>query len=354
MPPSQSAVNRVRQVRTALGLTQAELAGRAGISRTAVTAIEGRRLVPSVAAALALAKALGTTAEQLFGSADPQDLAPEWAWEPRTPESPFWQAEVAGRLWRYPAESAPMWTPPPDSAGATDSALASGLPATADRTLVVACCDPAAGLLASEFGRATGQRMLVFTRSSGQALDLQRQGKVHLAGLHYSTDEDPERNARMVRETLGDEYLLLRIAQWQEGIATASSSRIHSIRGALRSTRTWIGREPGSGAQQCLDRLLGKRPAPTRVARSHRGVAEAIASGWAEAGICVQLTGLEAGLQFLSVQREVYELCLPKALLDDPRIRALLAVVRSQQYRRMLRHLPGYDAGETGTLAGVN
>ena len=132
--------------------------------------------------------------------------------------------------------------------------------ASARQTLVVACCDPAAGLLASEYAHATGRRMLILHRSGRQALDLLSQGKVHLAGLHFSTEDEPDRNVQIVRETLGSDYPLLRIARWREGIAAAPSARVRSVRGALRSKLRWIGREPGSGARQCLDRLLGKSP----------------------------------------------------------------------------------------------
>jgi DNA-binding XRE family transcriptional regulator len=47
-----SNTNRVRANRLRLGLSQAQLAEKAGVSRTAVTAIEGNRLVPSVSAAI--------------------------------------------------------------------------------------------------------------------------------------------------------------------------------------------------------------------------------------------------------------------------------------------------------------
>ena len=47
--------NLVQARRTAREWSQAELAERAGISRAAVSAIEGERLSPSVATALALA-----------------------------------------------------------------------------------------------------------------------------------------------------------------------------------------------------------------------------------------------------------------------------------------------------------
>ncbi|HQZ64773.1 MAG TPA: substrate-binding domain-containing protein [Planctomycetaceae bacterium] len=353
MTDSNQTRNRVREFRTSSGLTQAGLAERAGVSRTAVTAIEGERLVPSVAAALALAEALETTVEVLFGRGCKSDRPAVWAWDPHLSTQNYWQAEVGGQHWLYPAESAPMLTPLPDGRSQGESS-ASLLASAARQTLVIACCDPAAGLLASEYAHAASQRMLVLNRSSRQALELLRAGKVHLAGLHLATPEDTERNAKVVRETLGSDYHLLRVAQWQEGIAAASSSRIKSVREAVRSKLRWVGREPGSGARQCLDHLLGDRSTPRRLARNHRGVAEAVCSGWADAGVCVQLVSAEAGLLFLPVQEEAYDLCIPNVFLDDPRVQALLKIVRSSNYRQTLANLPGYSTAQTGNLVGVN
>src|SRR5690606_20333865 len=127
-----------------------------------------------------------------------------------------------------------------------------------------------------------------------------------------------------VRETLGNDYQLLHIARWQEGIATSATIRLRSLRGIQSAKLRWVGREPGSGARQCLDRFLPNRPAPRHLARDHRGVADAIRSGWAEAGVCVQLASAEAGLTFLPVQEESYDLCIPNGLLEDLRLRALV------------------------------
>ena len=64
----------MRERRTQAGLTQAELAERAGVSRQLVAAVEAGRNVPAVDAALRLAGALGTTADELFAdsSAKPE------------------------------------------------------------------------------------------------------------------------------------------------------------------------------------------------------------------------------------------------------------------------------------------
>jgi molybdate-binding protein len=122
----------------------------------------------------------------------------------------------------------------------------------------------------------------------------------------------------------------------------------------VRSRIRWVGREQGSGARECLDELIGKRAAPRRTARNHRGVVEAVRSGWADAGVCLRLTAEEANLKFLPVREEAYDLCFAEVLANDPRIQALLRVLRSTAYRTMLDDLPGYRAKNTGTLMQVN
>lgn len=64
---AQGRRNRVRGARTALGLTQAELAADVGVTRQTVVAVEAGDYAPSVYLALDLAARLGHTVEKLFG-----------------------------------------------------------------------------------------------------------------------------------------------------------------------------------------------------------------------------------------------------------------------------------------------
>src|SRR5262249_6110005 len=96
--------------------------------------------------------------------------------------------------------------------------------------------------------------------------------------------------------------------------------------------------------------ILGDRRPPRRLASSHRGVAEAVRCGWADAGVCLRLVSEEAGLDFLRVREEAYDLCFPECWEADPRIQTLLQVVRSPAYRRALGELAGYHSAETGDL----
>jgi len=58
--------NRLKERRTDLGLTQAELAERVGVTRKTVNTVENGVFVPSTILALKLAKALDRTVEDLF------------------------------------------------------------------------------------------------------------------------------------------------------------------------------------------------------------------------------------------------------------------------------------------------
>ena len=149
--------NRVRVNRLKAGLTQAQLAERAGISRSAVTAIESNRLVPSVTAAIGLAEALRQSVEELFGNNAKTSAEVVWESKPLLGDSMVWRAEVGGRTVHYPASTLPMSVPLPDFCDTNSKSAES----SASDTLVIASCDPAAGLLASCFSQMTGLKILV-------------------------------------------------------------------------------------------------------------------------------------------------------------------------------------------------
>jgi putative transcriptional regulator len=58
--------NCLREVRTAQGLTQADLAERIGVSRKTINTVENGVFIPSTLLALKLARALGKPVEALF------------------------------------------------------------------------------------------------------------------------------------------------------------------------------------------------------------------------------------------------------------------------------------------------
>lgn len=65
---AQGRRNGVRRARLATELTQAELASSVGVTRQTVAAVEAGDYAPSVYLALAIARRLGSTVENLFAA----------------------------------------------------------------------------------------------------------------------------------------------------------------------------------------------------------------------------------------------------------------------------------------------
>ncbi|MDB5676954.1 MAG: transcriptional regulator [Sphingomonas bacterium] len=67
----EGLISRLKEARTAAGLTQAELAEQVAVSRKTVNTVENGVFVPSTTLALKLARALGCRVEDIFQLDDP-------------------------------------------------------------------------------------------------------------------------------------------------------------------------------------------------------------------------------------------------------------------------------------------
>jgi molybdate-binding protein len=67
----------------------------------------------------------------------------------------------------------------------------------------------------------------------------------------------------------------------------------------------------------------------------------------------VQLTAEDAGLHFIPLRTEMLDICYSDSLMHDPRMLALIGLLRSRSHRRLISELPGYDASETGEIMGA-
>jgi putative transcriptional regulator len=63
---AERLANKLKDRRTKLGLTQAELAEKVGVTRKTVNTVENGVFTPSATLAIKLAKALDVSVEQLF------------------------------------------------------------------------------------------------------------------------------------------------------------------------------------------------------------------------------------------------------------------------------------------------
>jgi putative molybdopterin biosynthesis protein len=80
-------------------------------------------------------------------------------------------------------------------------------------------------------------------------------------------------------------------------------------------------------------------------------VASAVASNSADTGLAIRAAAVALDLDFIPVAQERYDLILPKAYLDDPRVISLLKTIKeNDEFRQTVESLGGYDLRDCGKI----
>jgi len=391
-PPNGAQLRLARQAR---GLSQQQLAGVAGVTRQAVSAVESGHSDPSLRVALALARAFGMTVEDLFGPGDPADpvlarpVAAAAGGRSRvvlaTVGDTFvalpLHADTAARAGfgaagglvvdassgRAPSASGGLVVDASSgrapSAAAADAGPAglTGLDPIEVRpigpprpTLVVAGCDPALPLLETPLALLDPPVAFAWWPcGSGEALRLAAAGLVHAAGVHQPGGE---REGGEVIEIPGGAEVV-GFAAWREGLVIRPGAGVRGLADVAREGLRLVNREEGAQARTLLDRecaRLDLDPAglpgyDSRVA-GHLQVAAAIAGGLADAGISSEPAALAYGLDFIPLACEQFDLVLPAKHAACREVQGLLRVLTSPWLLAQLAGLPGYDPASCGVL----
>jgi len=85
-----------------------------------------------------------------------------------------------------------------------------------------------------------------------------------------------------------------------------------------------------------------------REEHTHLAVAAAVAAGRADCGLGVLAAARAFGLDFVPVAREPYDLVLLKPGIEDPLLAPLWSLLESDDFRRAVTGLGGYDTTEMG------
>ena len=367
------------------GFSQQQLAGMAGVSRQAVSAVESGHSDPSLRVALALAQALGMSVEELFGPGEPTapvtavSVAPlggrgagerpgaERAGGVRVMLAPVGDRFVAlplrgdtgvglgflpaGGLAARAARIAPSLAPPLAAADAFEEIAVRPI-GPPRPTVVVAGCDPALPLLATPLSLLDPPVALAWWPcGSGEALRLARAGLVHAAGVHTQTGKGD------IGAGLPDGAAVVGFTAWREGLAVRQDLRavVTGLDAIARGRLRIVNREPGAEARRLLDRERARRnldPADLigydTEAAGHLQVASAVAAGLADAGVASEPAARAYGLAFVPLAHERFNLVIPAEHTASREAQALLKVLASPWLLAQLASIPGYDASTCG------
>jgi putative molybdopterin biosynthesis protein len=366
---SQPDGARLRLARQARGLSQQQLAGVAGVTRQAVSAVESGHSDPSLRVALGLARALGMTVEELFGPGEPGDpvlarpVAPVSAPGSRVALATVGDtfvalpldADLAARLGFGAAGGLTVRGGGSQGAhgvhGASGAQVAVRPIGPPRPTVVVAGCDPALPLL--ETPLALLDPPLAFAWwpcGSAEALRLAGAGLVHAAGVHRVGPGEGDDTSGIPggAEVVG-------FASWREGLVVRPGAEVRDLDDVARQGLRLVNREPGAQARTLLDRerlRLGLEPSQLTgydsLAAGHLQVAAAIVGGLADAGVSSEPAALAYGLDFIPLAEERFDLLLPAKHAASREVQGLLKVLTSPWLLAQLASLPGYDAARCG------
>lgn len=195
--------------------------------------------------------------------------------------------------------------------------------------------------------------------SLGGLLALAR-GQAHLAGSHLLDPVTGIYNQAAIREHLKDvPVVLVRLVDREQGLIVAKGNPHHikSFEDLVRKEIRFINRQKGSGTRVLLDWELKKRGLAAAAITgyddeeyTHMNVAQAVLSGRADAGLGVRAAANALGLDFEPVGFEEYDLVIPLKYMNDERVKALLDVIRSSEFKNTVNGLGGYTTAKTGEI----
>src|SRR5258708_3706355 len=230
----------VRKVREARGITQLELARRAGISRQALGAIEAGTYQPGVTVAIALSRELGQSVETLFGDggeAISKLIEVDWSVDkPASHPAPRCRvalARVGGKVVAVEQSAARLTLPvAAGMLGRTQRKRAKvetfRTQEEIDSTLLIAGCDPAVTILADWLVRHRAPvSAIALPCSSNRALAMLIEERTHAAGVHLKDPGSDAYNLAYARTALNHPTAtVVAFARWQLGLATAAGNRL--------------------------------------------------------------------------------------------------------------------------------
>ncbi|WP_027340684.1 molybdopterin biosynthesis protein [Halonatronum saccharophilum] len=197
------------------------------------------------------------------------------------------------------------------------------------------------------------------TGSLGGVTALKRR-EVHLAGVHLLDPQSGEYNISYIKKFLRDrDITLVNLVYRDQGLIFRRDKDkvIKGIRDLTKDNLLFINRQRGAGTRVLFDYKLkeyGIEPEEIngydRIEYTHMTLAAAIASGSADTGLGILAAAQAFDLGFISLAKERYDILIPNEYLEDERVKSLLKVIRSDNFKKKVNDIPGYDSSRTGEM----
>ena len=213
--------------------------------------------------------------------------------------------------------------------------------------------------------RESGSALATLNEGTMRGVDRLTRGEVVATAIHFHGDElngnvERDPNIAAVHTIPGlHDAVLVGVARREQGllVAPGNPKKLQSLQDVLATGATIAERQSGAGAQLLLEELLTRIGASTK--DLHRleppcltgpDLAGAIRAGSAECGIATRAAAQAAGLDFVPMLWENFDLLMRQRSFFRPSMQALIGFLASKRLKQRAAELSGYDTAQAGHI----
>jgi putative molybdopterin biosynthesis protein len=213
--------------------------------------------------------------------------------------------------------------------------------------------------------RESGSGLASLTEGTARGVDRLKRGEAIAAAVHFhsptiSDASGEDANVAAVRAMPGlHDAALVGVARREQGLLLAPGNpiRLNSLADVLASAAKMAVRQQGAGAQMLLDVLLTRAGAGPKDLRrleppclTGPDLAAAIRTGKADCGVATRAAAKSAGLDFVPILWENFDLLMRQRSYFRPPIQALIGFLRDKRLKQRAAELGGYDPAPAGLI----
>jgi excisionase family DNA binding protein len=213
--------------------------------------------------------------------------------------------------------------------------------------------------------RESGSGLASLAEGTARGVDRLLRGEVIAAAIHFHSETLPadcadDANVAAVRTMPGlHDAVLVGFARREQGLllAPGNPKKLHSLADVLSSGAKMAVRQPGAGAQMLLDVLLTRAGAGPKDLRrlepaclTGPDLAAAIRAGRADCGVATRAAAKSAGLDFVPLLYENFDLLMRQRSYFRPAMQALIGFVARKRLTQRAAELSGYDPAPAGQI----
>lgn len=214
--------------------------------------------------------------------------------------------------------------------------------------------------------RESGSGLASLPEGSEAGLRRLARGEIAAAAIHvHRLDGDDEAaNLDAVADAPGlHDVVVIAYARREQGLVLAPGNplQLRDVAGVAARRARLALRPQGAGAQLLLLALLARAGLAfdalalvKPVCPTGADIAQAVRSGRADCGIATRSVAQAAGLDFVPLTWERFDLALHQRDYFRPGLQALFKFVRTAAFRDRAAELAGYDVSEAGDVRALN